>query len=105
MPGMDGNQVAHVLMEEQPTLPVVIWSGCPDDIPESLKWFADALLYEGDGLDRLLSVLEKIVFTAALKAKKLPAPTSRSTHIGRYSRPPSSGSGRANSRPYAQYRK
>jgi hypothetical protein len=78
-------------MEEQPTLPVVIWSGCPDDVPESLKWFADALLYEGDGPDRLLSVLEKIICAAALRAKKPPATTSRNEHIGRYSRPLSSG--------------
>lgn len=32
MPGVDGNQVAQVLMKEQPTVPVVVWSGCPDDV-------------------------------------------------------------------------
>jgi DNA-binding response OmpR family regulator len=71
MPGMDGNQVAHVLMNEQPTLPVVIWSECPDEIPESLKWFADALLYKGDGPDTLLPVLDKIV-RAPLRARNHP---------------------------------
>src|SRR5947209_1546364 len=44
MAGMDGNAVAQVLMKEQPKLPVVVWTGCLDDIPESLKWYADALL-------------------------------------------------------------
>ena len=44
MADMDGNAVAQVLMKEHPKLPVVIWSGCLDDIPESLKWYADALL-------------------------------------------------------------
>lgn len=99
MRGMDGNQIAQQLMEKQPTIPVVIWSDSPHEIPESLKWFADALLCKGDGPDTLLQALEKIVFTAALKAKKPPAPTSRSTHIGRCSRPPSGGLGGANSRP------
>src|SRR5947209_1180921 len=54
MPGMNGNQVAQVLMKEQPTLPVVVWSGCLDEVPESLWWFADAVLHKGDGLDTLL---------------------------------------------------
>src|SRR6266849_678847 len=61
MPGMDGAQVAEVLMKEQPTLPVAIWSGCVDTIPESLKWFADAVLHKGDGPDTLLSAVEKLV--------------------------------------------
>src|ERR1022692_5273810 len=37
MPGMDGDQVADVLKTEQPTLPVVIWSTGPEEIPESLR--------------------------------------------------------------------
>ncbi len=47
MPGLDGNQVARVLMQEHPKLPVVMCSGFPDDIPESLKWFADVVLEKG----------------------------------------------------------
>src|SRR5260370_40057831 len=58
MPGMNGNQVAEVLMKERPRVPVLIWSGCPDQIPESLKWFADAVLYKGDGPVTLLSTLD-----------------------------------------------
>jgi DNA-binding NtrC family response regulator len=61
MPGMDGEQVAQVLMQEQPTLPVVIWSGDPDGIPESLRWFAYAVLQKSDGLEVLLSVVESLV--------------------------------------------
>ncbi len=71
MPGMNGAQVAEVLMKEQPTLPVVIWSGCADKIPESLKWFADALLHKGDGPDTLLSAVEKVV-SACSTSKKAP---------------------------------
>jgi len=72
MPGMDGAQVAEVLMKEQPKLPVVIWSGCADEIPESLKWFADALLHKGDGPASLLSAVEKLV-NACSTSKKRPA--------------------------------
>jgi len=71
MPGMDGAQVAEVLMKEQPTLPVVIWSGCGDEIPEALKWFADALLHKGDGPGTLLSAIEKVV-SACSTSKKAP---------------------------------
>ena len=75
MPGMDGAQVAEVLMKEQPKLPVVIWSGCADIIPESLKWFADALLYKGDGPATLLSAVEKLV-NGCSTSKKVRTPTT-----------------------------
>ncbi len=61
MPGMDGNEVAQVLRHEQSTIPVVIWSGCPDQIPESLRWFADAVLYKGDGPETLLLAIDEIL--------------------------------------------
>src|SRR5713226_1683290 len=72
MPGMDGNEVAQVLMQEQPTLPVVVWSGYPDGIPESLRWFAYAALRKGDGLEPLLAVVESLV-SAGMTNKKRPA--------------------------------
>ena len=61
MPGMDGNQVAEVLRTERLTLPVVIWSAGPEEIPESLKWFADAFLYKGDSPFPLLLAIDKIL--------------------------------------------
>jgi DNA-binding response OmpR family regulator len=76
MPSMDGNQVAQVLMKEQPTVPVVVWSGCPNDVPESLKWFADALLHKGDGPRALLTVVEKLIGTATSEKK----PMNRAPH-------------------------
>ncbi len=72
MPGMDGNRVAEVLMQEQPTLPVVIWSGYPDGISESLRWFAYAVLHKSDGLEGLLSVVESLV-KAGTANKRSPA--------------------------------
>ena len=68
-PGMDGSQVAELLMKEKPKLPVVIFSGCPDEIPQWLKCRADKFLSKGEGPSGLLSLVEKLVAVNA-KAKK-----------------------------------
>jgi len=59
--GMDGSQFADVLMKEQPTLPVAISSDSLDYIPESLKWFADALVQRCDGPEALLLAIENLI--------------------------------------------
>jgi two-component system alkaline phosphatase synthesis response regulator PhoP len=69
MPGLDGNQVAQVLMRENPTLPVVVWSGAIDNIPECLKWFADAVLRKEDGTEALISTVEEIVASKEISRK------------------------------------
>jgi CheY-like chemotaxis protein len=61
MPGMDGEQVAHMLTKEHPGLPIVMWTGCPDAVPEGLKWFVDAFLEKGNGPLSLLSTVEKLI--------------------------------------------
>ncbi len=61
MAGMSGNEFAEVLIRERPDLPVLICSGAPDNLPESLKWFADALVHKGDGPKALLEAVEKLV--------------------------------------------
>jgi len=71
MVGMDGNQVAQVLRKEQPSLPVVIWSGCIEHIPESLRWFADAFLYKGDGPEALFPTIERILKDSATRQRPL----------------------------------
>jgi FixJ family two-component response regulator len=77
MAGMDGNAIAQVLMKEQPKLPVVIWSGCLGDIPESLKWYADALLEKTDGPEVLISTIEKLVNTGISRRKPMARRTSQ----------------------------
>jgi DNA-binding response OmpR family regulator len=67
--GMDGNTVAQVLMKEYPKLPVVVRSDCLDHIPESLKWYADALLEKTDGPETLIATLEKLI-NAGISTKK-----------------------------------
>jgi DNA-binding NtrC family response regulator len=69
MAGMDGNAVAQILMKEQPKLPVVVWSGCIDEIPESLKWYADALLEKTNGSEALISTIEKLINTGVSRSK------------------------------------
>jgi DNA-binding response OmpR family regulator len=69
MAGMDGSAVAQVLMKEHPNLPVVIWSGCLNDIPESLKWYADALLEKTDGPEALISAIERLLSTSNPRKK------------------------------------
>jgi two-component system alkaline phosphatase synthesis response regulator PhoP len=61
MPGMDGGQVAEVLLKEQPNLPVVISTGFFDAVPEWLRWFAAAYLQKGDGPHVLLSAIQDVI--------------------------------------------
>ena len=75
MPGMDGNQVAQVLVKELPNLPVVVCSGFPEDIPASLKWFADSIIDKGCDPELLLLTIEKLIEAATAK-KKPPARTT-----------------------------
>jgi CheY-like chemotaxis protein len=79
MAGMDGSAVAQVLTKEQPKVPVVVCSGCIDDIPESLKWYADALLEKTEGPDALISTIEKLTDTGISRRK---AVARRSFKIG-----------------------
>jgi DNA-binding response OmpR family regulator len=58
--GMDGSAMAQALITEHPTIPVVVCSDCVDDIPESLKWFADALLERTDGPEALIPTIGKL---------------------------------------------
>jgi len=59
---------SEINFERQPGLPIVICSGFPDDIPESLRWFADVVLEKGDGPDTLLSAIDKLIGSETKKA-------------------------------------
>jgi DNA-binding NtrC family response regulator len=67
--GKDANQVADVLAKEQPKLPVAIRSDFPDDIPESLKWYADCLLQARAGPEALLSAIENLIVDREMVTK------------------------------------
>lgn len=70
--GKDANQVADVLAKEQPNLPVAISSDSPDDVPESLKWFADALLETGAAPETLLLAIERLIAARGTTKKSAP---------------------------------
>ena len=61
MRGMDGGQVAEVLLKHQPDLPIVVCTGFFDAMPEGLRWFAAALVEKRDGFDVLLSAIQKVI--------------------------------------------
>ncbi len=61
MPGMDGGQVAEVLLQQHPDLPIVICTGFFDAVPEWLRWFAAAYLQKGDGPKVLLSAIQDVI--------------------------------------------
>jgi CheY-like chemotaxis protein len=95
MPNMNGDQVADVLAKERPKVPVVIWSGSPDQIPECLKWFASALPHKGDGPNALLSAIDKII--GRIRSGRKPTVGTSGTAAGRYSDPKNSRVKRSNS--------
>ena len=61
MPGMDGGEVAAILLQDDPELPIVIRSGFLDSIPEWLRWCAIANLEKGDGPDAMLAAIEGLI--------------------------------------------
>jgi DNA-binding response OmpR family regulator len=79
MRGMDGSAVAQALMKEHPKLPVVIWSSRLNDIPGSLKWYADVLLEKTDGPERLISAIEKLLRTSSPRKNQLHEELSESS--------------------------
>ncbi len=60
MPGMDGDEVAGVLYQNQPDLPIIVCTGYFDAMPGWLKWLAVASLQKGDGPEVLLSTLRAL---------------------------------------------
>jgi DNA-binding NtrC family response regulator len=73
MPGMDGSQVAELLLKEKPRLPVLICSGCPDEIPARVRYGVYNFLSKGDGPSDLLAMVAKLL-TVKVAMKK---PTAR----------------------------
>ena len=59
MQGMNGDETARVLLQEKPSLPIILCSGCVEETPEWLKWFAASIVHKGDGPKYLLSAIEQ----------------------------------------------
>lgn len=69
LPEMDGEQIAAVLKAELPALPIVLLTGYPGEIPNSLRCSVDACVEKGSGATVLLAAIQ-----AAISAAGQPRP-------------------------------
>ncbi len=60
MPGMNGAEVAHRLRATHPNLPILVLSGFPHELPESLLAIIDGSVVKGDPLEKLIQQLERV---------------------------------------------
>lgn len=70
MPGMDGGQVAEVLLRQKPDWAIVVCTGFFDAVPEWLKWFAAAYVHKGDGPGALFSAIEEVIGKKTVRAEE-----------------------------------
>lgn len=61
MPGMNGNLAAQAIHRTKPELPIILFTGIPDDIPDSARKNVNGVVYKADsrGLLALVSRLIK----------------------------------------------
>lgn len=60
MPGMNGELVAQAIRRYKPEVPVVLFTGIPDDLPDSVRQNVDALVSKTD-FGGLLAVVDKLI--------------------------------------------
>lgn len=61
MPEMDGEATALAIRQRDPSLPIVLLSGCITEFPERLTRIIDAFVLKGGQPSELLQVLERTV--------------------------------------------
>jgi CheY-like chemotaxis protein len=79
MPGMNGDEVAQVVKQECPTLPIVLLSGVLCEVPEPLSHLVDAFVQKGERPDAFLSAIEHVLGGGRKKRPRHP-PTSSSSN-------------------------
>ena len=60
MPGMDGEAVAKTLRTDHPGVPILLLSGVPGELPESVLAIADGYIVKGGPLENLIAELERL---------------------------------------------
>lgn len=60
MPGMDGLAVALEIRRVAPEMPIIVYSGTPEQIPARLHELATKVVDKGDSLDRLKAALQAV---------------------------------------------
>ena len=56
MPAMRGDLVAQEIRRRRAKLPIILFTGVPDDIPSSLRQIVDAVVYKADFTGLLTAV-------------------------------------------------
>jgi CheY-like chemotaxis protein len=60
MPGMNGDLVAQAIRRYRPELPIILFTGIPDDIPDSARQNVNGVVSKTD-FSGLLAVVSKLV--------------------------------------------
>ena len=59
MPGMNGDLVAQAIRRSKPELPIVLFTGIPDNIPDSVRQNVNVVVFKAD-LSGLLAAVSKL---------------------------------------------
>ena len=60
MPGMNGDLVAQAIRRSKPGLPIILFTGMPDNIPDSVRQNVDGVVYKAN-LGGLLAVVRELI--------------------------------------------
>jgi CheY-like chemotaxis protein len=60
MPGMNGNLAAQAIHRTKPELPIILFTGKPDDIPDSARKNVNAVVYKADSRG-LLALVGRLI--------------------------------------------
>src|SRR5581483_9115000 len=59
MPAMNGGEVAGVIRDKWPNLPIIMLSGYTEDVPETIRALVNAFLSKGDSTPELLNIISQ----------------------------------------------
>jgi len=64
MPGMNGDLVAQAIRRSKPELPIILFTGIPDDVPDSVRQNVNGVIYKAD-FGGLLALVRKLIKKSA----------------------------------------
>lgn len=60
MPGMNGEEIAQLLRARRPDIPILLLTGCPGLVPESLLSMVDSFIEKGRPAALLVAEVERL---------------------------------------------
>jgi CheY-like chemotaxis protein len=66
MPGMSGELVAQAIRRSKPQLPIILFTGIPDDIPDGARQTVNGVVHKAD-FGGLLAVVSKLIKKSPVK--------------------------------------